>query len=186
MAHFAKIDQTGTVIDIIVVDTENLLDEDGNESEEKGIEFLKSIFRDPYDWKQTSYNACRGNHRKVLSTGEIIYGEKECLRKNYASIGGKYDYERDAFIANRLNEGQTILDEEKCDWITPYQSNQATDNDGNPLDYEDSSDYSSNKDIIPSGWIWDNQRKTYLQVELTEAVKVSYRYDENNFMWVKE
>ena len=40
MAHFAKIDQSGTVVDIVKVDDEILLDENGDENEKLGIKFL--------------------------------------------------------------------------------------------------------------------------------------------------
>ena len=43
------------------------------------------------------------------------------FRKNYATIGGTYDPERDAFIPPRLFESWT-LNEDTCNWEppTPY------------------------------------------------------------------
>lgn len=54
MAHFAKIED-GRVAEVIVVNNEVLLDEDGIEQESIGIEFCKNLFGG--EWVQTSYNA---------------------------------------------------------------------------------------------------------------------------------
>jgi hypothetical protein len=54
MAHFAEIDNN-KVINVIVVANEDMLDVDGNESEETGIAFLNNIKGS--NWVQTSYNA---------------------------------------------------------------------------------------------------------------------------------
>lgn len=78
MAHFAQLDENDNVINVIVVNNNELLDESGVESEIKGINFLKSLFGQNTRWIQTSYN---GN-----------------IRKNYASIGYKYDSRIDAFV----------------------------------------------------------------------------------------
>jgi hypothetical protein len=54
MAHFAEIDETNTVVQVVVVHNNELL-EDGIESEAKGIAFCQSLFGGT--WVQTSYNA---------------------------------------------------------------------------------------------------------------------------------
>ena len=76
MAHFAKLDENNVVTEVHVVHNNELLDENGNESEAKGIAFLQSLFGGT--WKQTSYN---GN-----------------IRKNYAGIGCSYRQDIDAFV----------------------------------------------------------------------------------------
>lgn len=76
MAHFAQLDENNIVINVIVVGNEKLIDENGFESEEKGIEFCTNLFGGT--WIQTSYNAS--------------------IRKNYAVIGGRYDEEKDIFL----------------------------------------------------------------------------------------
>jgi hypothetical protein len=78
MAHFAQFDENNLVIQVIVVHNNELLDADGNESEEKGIEFCQSLFGSTTRWVQTSYN---GN-----------------IRKHYAAIGFTFDEVRDAFV----------------------------------------------------------------------------------------
>ena len=56
MAHLAQIDYENKVLHVSVVRNEDILDENGNESEEVGIKFLKSIFGEATRWVQTSYN----------------------------------------------------------------------------------------------------------------------------------
>lgn len=93
MAHFAQLDENNIVTQVIVVHNNELLDENGQESEAKGIAFCQSLFGG--NWIQTSYN---GN-----------------FRKNYAGQGFSYDITRDAFIPPKP-EGNWILDETTCQW----------------------------------------------------------------------
>lgn len=93
MAHFAKLDESNKVTEVIVVHNNELLD-NGVESEAKGIQFCQSLFGG--NWVQTSYN---GN-----------------IRKNYAGIGYTYDSVRDAFIPPKPVEGDWILNENTCLW----------------------------------------------------------------------
>lgn len=44
--------------------------------------------------------------------------EDGSIRKNYAGIGYKYDKYKDAFIPPKP-EGNYILDEDTCKWVTP-------------------------------------------------------------------
>ena len=193
MAHFAKIDRVGTVVDVVVVDDAVLLDEDGVEVEQKGVNFLTELFggAPQWDWKQTSYNACKGRHRfqpQPASYGDEvppIFDSKPCLRKNYAAIGGKYDYVRDAFIPPRHNATHVILDEKACHWECPYQSNQKNDNGGIPLPYKDESDYTVNAQRNPKGWVWDEEKKTYKQVLAFEQKNVQYQFDPQQNMWIQ-
>lgn len=96
MAHFAQLDDNNIVTQVIVVNNNELLDENGQESEAKGIAFCQSLFGG--NWKQTSYNAN--------------------FRKNYAGIGSTYDSARDAFIAPKPFPSW-VLDEETCEWQPP-------------------------------------------------------------------
>lgn len=96
MAHFAEIDENNIVLKVLVVNNEILLNGDGTESEQKGIDFLKSIFGG--NWLQTSYN-----HK---------------FRKRFAAKGYSYDLERDAFIPPKPYPSWK-LDEETCSWISP-------------------------------------------------------------------
>jgi len=75
MAHFAELDDTNKVINVIVVANQSL---DSEHEEKSGVDFLESLFGHR-NWKQTSFN------------GKIRY--------NYAGIGYTYDSRDDAFIA---------------------------------------------------------------------------------------
>jgi len=78
MAHFAKLDENNIVLEVNVVHNNELLDENGVESEQKGIDFLIAWSGGYTNWKQTSYN---GN-----------------IRKNYAGVGYTYNPSIDAFV----------------------------------------------------------------------------------------
>jgi hypothetical protein len=96
MAHFAQINENNLVTQVIVVDNNDILDEQGNELESIGIQFCTDLLGG--DWKQTSYN--------------------NNIRKNYAGIGDTYDESRDAFIAPQPYPSW-VLDEDTCQWEAP-------------------------------------------------------------------
>jgi hypothetical protein len=72
MAHFAQLDDNNIVIKVIVVHNNELLDQDGNEIEQKGIDFCKSLFGKNTKWIQTSYN---GSFRAKYAGKDDIYDE---------------------------------------------------------------------------------------------------------------
>lgn len=96
MAHFAELGQNNTVLRVIVVHNNELLDEDGVEQEQKGADFCRRLFGGT--WIQTSYN---GN-----------------IRKNFAAAGYHYSSELDAFIPPKRYESW-VLDEDDCRWEPP-------------------------------------------------------------------
>ena len=98
MAHFAKLNENNVVVDVNVVHNNELLDENGHESEAKGIAFLTAWSGGYANWKQTSYN--------------------ETIRKNYAGIGFTYDAPRDAFIPPKPF-ASWLLNETSCVWEAP-------------------------------------------------------------------
>lgn len=70
MAHFAKI-ENGRVTEVIVINNEVILDENGVEQESIGAEFCQNLFGG--EWIQTSYNAkFRG---KYAGSGDIWDGK---------------------------------------------------------------------------------------------------------------
>jgi hypothetical protein len=95
MAHFAQL-ENNVVKQVIVISNQEILDEQGKESEGKGIAFCFNLLGGT--WIQTSYN------------GKI--------RKNYAGIGYTYDKGRDAFIAPQPYNSW-LLDETTCQWKSP-------------------------------------------------------------------
>jgi hypothetical protein len=96
MAHFAELDSNNTVLRVIVVNNNDVLDGNGQESEEVGINFCKGLFGG--EWKQTSYNAS--------------------FRKNYAGIGYTYDSVLDAFIPPQPYPSW-VLNQSTCLWEAP-------------------------------------------------------------------
>jgi hypothetical protein len=98
MAHYAKLDENNTVIDVNYIVNAVIDDLPFPESEAPGIEFLQPWTTEGTTWKQTSIN-----HN---------------FRKNYAVIGGIYDPIRDAFIAPQPNDDAFFV-ESTCRWIMP-------------------------------------------------------------------
>jgi hypothetical protein len=96
MAHFAELDENNVVLRVIVINNNELLDENGQESEAKGIAFCQSLFGG--NWKQTSYNAN--------------------FRKNYPGAGFTYRADLDAFVAPQPYPSWT-LNLETARWIPP-------------------------------------------------------------------
>jgi hypothetical protein len=110
MAHFAKLDSNNKVLSVHVVNNDILLD-NGVESEQKGIDFLTEL-HGYSNWKQTSYNGS--------------------FRKNFAGIDFTYDAVRDAFIDVQPYD-DWILDETICRWKAPVEMP----NDGNYYIWDD-------------------------------------------------
>jgi hypothetical protein len=95
MAHFAKL-ENNVVTQVIVVSNQDILDEQGQESEQKGIDFCSNLLGGT--WKQTSY------HAKI--------------RKNYAGVGYTYDEGLDAFVPPKPF-ASWILDATIAQWKAP-------------------------------------------------------------------
>ena len=98
MAHFAQLDENNLILQTIVVANDKIIDPDGIEQEQLGIDFCKKLFGNDTIWKQTSFN---GN-----------------FRVRYGTIGYFYDEQLDAFIPIKPFNSW-ILNEETCDWEAP-------------------------------------------------------------------
>lgn len=98
MAHFAQLDENNTVLQVIVVHNNELLDENGIEQEIKGIQFCQTMLGG--NWVQTSYNGS--------------------FRKNFAGQGFVYDVDRDAFIPPKPYNSW-LLNESTCQWQAPIE-----------------------------------------------------------------
>ena len=97
MAHFAQLDSSNTVLQVIVVDNKDTADAFGVEKEHIGAAFCERVLGG--NWKQTSYN---GNKRK-----------------NYAGIGYKYHADIDAFAAPQPYPSWTLDADAKWQAPTP-------------------------------------------------------------------
>jgi len=98
MAHFAQLDDNNVVINVLVINDEDCVDGDGNESEAVGVAFCQSIMGADTNWKQTSYN-----HN---------------MRFRYGSPGYTYDPNLDAFIMPKPFPSWT-LNNTTADWEPP-------------------------------------------------------------------
>ena len=77
MAHFTTLDESNIVTKVEVIVNDVILDGDGVEQEQLGIDFLTSLYGEG-NYKQTSYN--------------------NNFRKQYAGFGFTYDAAKDKFI----------------------------------------------------------------------------------------
>lgn len=117
MAHYAKISENNIVEQVVVVNNEDTLDENGNESEYIASIFLQSVIGLGSNWKKTSYNTRGGIYRHSI-TNEPVEDQSKAFRKNYAGIGYTYDEQRDAFIPPKPFSSW-ILNEFSCLWEAP-------------------------------------------------------------------
>jgi hypothetical protein len=96
MAHFAKLGVGNVIEQIVVVHNSVITDNNGNEVEKLGVDYLNKIYNTRDTWKQYSYN--------------------KNFRGNAATVGGTYDQQRDAFIPPKpynswlLNETTLLWD----------------------------------------------------------------------------
>jgi len=98
MANFAMLDENNIVTQVITIYNNNILDENGVESEDVGIDFCRKLFEENTNWKQTSYN--------------------NNMRVRHASIGYSYNQTLDAFIPPQPFSSW-VLNEETADWQSP-------------------------------------------------------------------
>ena len=96
MAHFAILNESNIVIRVEVINNAVLLDGDGVEQEQLGIDFLTSLYG-AGNYKQTSYN--------------------KKIRKNYAGVGYTYDAVKDKFIKSKPFASWSL--DENDDWKAP-------------------------------------------------------------------
>ena len=91
MAHYAKV-KNGIVETVIVAETE----------------FFETFVDDsPGEWIQTSYNTRGGVHYDP-TTGEPSEDQSKALRKNYATPGGNYNKDADAFYHTQPGADWTL------------------------------------------------------------------------------
>jgi hypothetical protein len=98
MAHFAELDENNIVLRVLVVNNTDIIDEQGNESEQIGINFLKKLFGEETNWIQTSYN--------------------NKFRGRYAGIGFVYVTDQDRFMPPQPYPSWTF-NEEVYDYVSP-------------------------------------------------------------------
>ena len=114
MAHFAKLNLNSIVEKVLVVNNNELLDSNGVESEQKGIDFLKTIFGDSTIWKQCSYNTREGMTFDVTRDAFIpikpyasfVFNETTCCWDPpvaYPSDGNRHNWNEDTVSWDQKN-----------------------------------------------------------------------------------
>lgn len=98
MAHFAQLDHNNIVTQVVVISNADMIDENGIEQENLGIQVCRNIFGADTTWVQTSYN--------------------NRFRKQYAGTGYKYDAAADLFYNPNSPLPSWVLDS-NFDWIPP-------------------------------------------------------------------
>lgn len=99
MAHFAQLNSDNVVINVIKIDTMEIVDmELGDEVEELGISKLRSLYGDDTRWVKTSYSGS--------------------TRERFASVGYTYNESLDCFVTPKPFESWTFNNEIK-DWEAP-------------------------------------------------------------------
>jgi hypothetical protein len=121
MAHFAKIDNLGTVVFVTV-----------GRDEDNGKE-LEICARTGDTYRQTSYNTRGGIHYKPNSH-EPSEDQSKAFRKNFAGIGYTFDKDRDAFIPPKPF-ASWILNETTCQWDAPVVKPELTEEQSNNNNY---------------------------------------------------
>lgn len=118
MAHFAVL-KGNKVIEVVVVN-DNVILENGIENEEKGAKFLSTLYGDKsLTFKKTSYNTHRGVYYTKQPEGYLPGPDQsKAFRYNYATVGGVYDHEKDAFI-RPAPFSSFVLNTQVMDWDAP-------------------------------------------------------------------
>ena len=131
MAHFAKLKKGNIVEQVVVVNNNVITDDNGQEQEQLGVEFLNNLYNTPDAvWKQTSYNGS--------------------FRKNYAGIDYIYDEERDAFITQKPYVNW-VLNETTCKWEAPIEK---------PVTYDDG-EVREDGTPVPDKYLWNEEKANW-------------------------
>lgn len=158
MAHFAKLNINNIIEQVLVVSNFDIVDSNGIESEDIGIDFLNKVFGVDAVWKQTSYNGK--------------------FRKNYAGIGYYYDSIRDAFIPPKPYSSWT-LNEDTCLWDPPIPYPITT---NIPIQYQTYNIYIWNE--INYYWELKKPFNSWILHEDNYYISpVPYPNDGNNYHW---
>jgi hypothetical protein len=107
MAHFAQINESNVVVQVIVVDTRDTSDANGVEKEYIGAAFCERLFGGT--WKKTSYNTQANKHTNGGTP----------LRGNYAGIGYIYDPTNDVFYPPKPHPNWVISAASNWTWQAP-------------------------------------------------------------------
>lgn len=125
MAHFAEINETNTVVRIVAISNDDILDENGFEQEQLGIDLcLQHVGAG--EWVQTSYN---NNFRKCFGRIGFVYARDADVFYDPVgpypswSLDKNYDWQPPTPYPE---DGQDYLwDENTQEWIIVEESSNA-------------------------------------------------------------
>lgn len=153
MAHFAELDANNVVVQVCVVSNMVIDNRSFPESEPIGIEYLKQIYNENKNWKQTSYN--------------------NNFRKNYATIGGTYDPINDAFISIQPYPSWT-LNTESFKWEPPIpKPTEPIDGDPNVLGYGWNEEVGYWKPIISGDFIFVQSAQGIFPTDANGTIEIT-------------
>lgn len=149
MAYFAHLNQHNIVLQVIVIGDDDIIDKDGNQSENVGISFCKKLFGESTEWKQTFHDGRRGNYAGI---GMTYMSEVSTM--GVAST--------DVFIPQQRYPSWSI-DPEIPRWVSPLgDPPELTDSeiaegayyswDENSYQQDNSTGWSFEKFVIPEPW----------------------------------
>ena len=149
MAHFAKLDSENKVIECVRInDSQTMID--GVINEDKGINFIRKIYKDP--------NSTWVRYNKHMKKGVNVQGG-ENLRKNAAILdGGYYDPSRDAFVPPKAKNPDgtecttLVFNENTCFW--DYPTPRPPETNGEIWDYSDINGW-VRLDTRAEGSVWE-------------------------------
>lgn len=113
MAHFAELDENNIVTNVIVVHNDELLDENGNESEQKGIDFCVAHYGGR--WVQTSYN--ENFRQKYAGIGSIFIPDADIFTDSQPYPSWSLDTEYKWQAPMPQPKGFWIWNEENTEWV---------------------------------------------------------------------
>jgi hypothetical protein len=143
MAHFAELDSSNVVLRIVVISNSDV-DANGGDLSAEAETFVGTLipFINGVAWKQTSYN--------------------NNFRKQYASIGGKYDAAKDKFLRQQPYPSWALDGDDE--WQAPI----------------------TRPNIIVPKWDEDNLRwKGETFTDADPSVILNYRWDVPSLEWVE-
>ena len=141
MTYFARLDNNNIVQQVIVISVDDILDENGVESEDIGINFCRGLIGDADSiWKQSV-------NPKKLGSG---IGTTS-FRVRHACIGYTYNTDLDAFITPKPFESW-LLDNNTADWIAPLEEPTLTQEQSNNGDFYEWDEDAYQEDNS-TGWI---------------------------------
>jgi hypothetical protein len=170
MSHWAQLDVHNVVVQVAVGD---------NSQPDEGEHFFKNVLGGT--WVKTSINTHGGIHysQDLDADGNKIPSEDQskALRKNYATIGGSYSPELDAFIPIK-DFDSWVLNEETCLWEAPVPFPG-----GNHIWEEESLSWVRGPQPFPS-WTW-NSETLFWEAPSPKPESGSYFWDESSVSWLE-